>query len=100
MKFLLNHYDNIKKAHPEYKKFTQDEKMRELYEAREKFRKDVNTRIHDNRKEGREEGLQEGMQKGRHEEKKLLAAKLKQAGMETAFIQDMTGLSEEEIQNL
>ena len=50
--------------------------------------------------EGREEGREEGVEKGREEERIEMAKKLKDEGMETAFIVKITGLSEEEISAL
>ena len=51
-------------------------------------------------KEGRESGLKEGRESGLKEAQERIALKLKASGMELSEIAEVTGLSEEEIENL
>ena len=51
-------------------------------------------------KEGIKEGLKEGMKKGKEESKKEIALAMKIRGMEISVIQELTGLSESEIEKL
>ena len=51
-------------------------------------------------KEGRESGLREGRESGLKEAQERIALKLKASGMELSEIAEVTGLSEEEIENL
>jgi hypothetical protein len=49
MKILIQEDREIKKAHKVYNDFTQNDEMIELYEAREKYKKDYNSMITGNR---------------------------------------------------
>ena len=51
-------------------------------------------------REGRESGLKEGREAGMKEAQERIALKLKASGMELSEIAEVTGLSEEEIENL
>ena len=55
---------------------------------------------HEGRAEGRAEGLAEGRAEGRADEKRDIALKLKQKGMTSADIAEITGLTKEHIENL
>ena len=63
MKVLLTD-GTIKKAHEEYQKFTADEKMQRLYDARWKQMMDYNSLMASARREGLEQGFEEGIEKG------------------------------------
>jgi len=52
------------------------------------------------RKEGREEGRKEGREEGREEERQNIARNMRNAGIELQIIEDTTGLSVLEIENL
>ena len=49
---------DIKSTHKRYVKFSNSEELREVYEARIKYQRDVSTMIEGSREEGREEGIQ------------------------------------------
>ena len=50
--------------------------------------------------EGVQKGRQEGMQKGRQEEKHAVAISMLKEGSDTQFVQRVTGLSSEQIEQL
>ncbi|NBA76975.1 hypothetical protein GOQ04_15560, partial [Emticicia sp. ODNR4P] len=52
------------------------------------------------RQEGRKEGRLEGKQEGKQEEQRNIARQAKMMGLDTSSIQQLTGLSLEEIENL
>ena len=52
------------------------------------------------REEGKAEGLEEGTEHGRQQEKESIAAKLKASGMASSEIEEITGLSQDEIQKV
>ena len=54
----------IEKAHNKFKKFTLSEQLRNMAEAREKWRRDYESFIYDAREEGFEKGIQKGIEKG------------------------------------
>jgi len=61
MKILLKHTDPaLQQAYDEYTRFTQDEELRQLEDARQMYLHDFNTAINHAKKEGREEGRKEG----------------------------------------
>ncbi len=67
---------------------SQDEEMRDLLEAREKQIRDHISSVEYARQEGREE------------ERRALALKLLQEGVDFKFVKKTTGLSEEEIRDV
>ncbi|MDY6969891.1 MAG: hypothetical protein SVR08_14705, partial [Spirochaetota bacterium] len=68
--------ETIAKAHKEYEHFTNDERLRDLYESRLKWKLDYNTEIEIARQEGREEGREKGREEGREEEKQYVLIRL------------------------
>ena len=82
----------IKKAHNKYKKFTDDDKMRELYDSRIKYERDKKSLI--------EEAELKGIEKGIEKEKIETARKMKILGLSSDIISKSTGLNVKEIQNL
>lgn len=124
MNILLKDDLSIQKAHNEYKKFTEDEKLRDIYEAREKFRKDYNSDLSEAKRkgiqqgmeqgiqkgiqqgmeqgmeQGMQQGMQQGMEQGMQKNTLEIAQKLKSNGMTNDFIKNITGLSDEDIQAL
>ncbi len=50
--------------------------------------------------EGREEGREEGRKEGREEGRKEVARKMKLTGLSIEMIEEMTGLTKNEIENL
>ncbi len=88
METLLERNKIIKKAHEKYKVFTQDEKLRDLYEARLKYQRDQSTLIEVAEKKGKIEGKVES------------SKKMKEDGVSFELISKYTGLSIEEIERL
>lgn len=99
MKILLKDND-INKAHKAYKRFTEDERLREIYEARMKYKLDYNTDIALARREGEEIGIKKGEEIGIKEAKLANAKKMLLKNYQIKEIADITGLTEEEIEKL
>jgi predicted transposase/invertase (TIGR01784 family) len=78
----------LQKLHSDYSKFTADDKMRDLYEARKKREYDELSRLQSARKEGMEEGLEQ------------TARNMLKDGMQIDKIVLYTGLSVEELEKL
>jgi len=89
MKFVLKNDLIMQKAYEEYKKFTQDEELREKYETREKWMKDRNSFIY----EARMEALVEGKIEGKIEDAKKMLIR----GFSIEDIVEITGLTQDEI---
>ena len=83
---------------------SQDEKTREIYLQREKWRLDKISSEYYLRnkalKEGREEGIKEGIEEGMEKEKRKIAINLIAMGMDTDQVCKVTGLSREVIECL
>ena len=80
--------EEIKEAVEQLTKMSADEYERELYEIRERSRLTYNTEINEARREGEKCS------------KKEIAKKMKKKGAEIEFIQEVTGLTKEEIEKL
>lgn len=108
MKILLKNDPIMEKAHRVYKRFTEDEKLREMYEAREKFRRDFASQMHaseqrgrlEGRKEGIKTGRKEGIEKGRKENRIETAKAMLAEGLNPDLIVKVTKLSRQEIESL
>ena len=100
--------EEIKEAVEQLKEMSADEYERELYEIRERSRLTYNTEMYEARRKGLEEGEARGEAKGKAkgktegklEEKKEIAKKMKEEGFDIKTIQNITGLTEEEIERL
>ncbi len=92
MTVLLKDNPAIGKAHRVYKDFTANDELMDMAEAREKWRKDVSSRLH----HAEERGVEKGMQQKARED----ARKMRDRGFAIADIADITGLSEQEIREL
>lgn len=88
MKVLLRENEAISKAHRVYREFTADAELMDIAEAREKWRKDVNTRLASAEQRGREQARRED------------ARKMLDRGFSITDIADITGLSDQEIRAL
>lgn len=88
--------ERIAKVNEENKKLSSDKEMQELYWLEKKALYDENTRIGVARQEGREEGRKEGEKKKQIE----IAKKLLKMNLDISKIQEVTGLSLEEIKKL
>jgi predicted transposase/invertase (TIGR01784 family) len=88
MKTLVSESEAIRKAHEQYQSFCRSDELREVYEAREKYKKDEATRLHLAEQHGLEQGLEQA------------ARRMIKMGSEIEFIVKATGLSREEIEKL
>ncbi len=84
--------EEIKEAVEQLTEMSADEYERELYEIRERSRLTYNTEMNEARRKGLEEGKKQN--------KKEIAKKMKEKGVEVEFIQEVTGLTKEEINAL
>ena len=100
MKTVLEHNPLLNKVHREYKKFTMDDKMREIYEYQEKKRKDEQSLINSFYHKGIKEGEIKGEIKGKIEGKLETAKNFYRLGLSIGQIAEGTGLSIEEIQKI
>ncbi len=82
MKILIKNDPVIKHAHSSYEKFTADDELLQVYEAREKRLHDEAARLSD----AKEEGLLEGMQKGHLKGLMDSAKKMKELGVSIDII--------------
>lgn len=92
LKELMERSDTMKAAINKLQEISADEKMRELYRAREKSRLDMISKLKYAENKGREEG--------RLEEKKNVARKLLLAGLTIEQIVEATDLTIEEVMEL
>ena len=96
--------EKVRKAQEELEYLEGDEAFKRKVELKEKYEKDMNSAIHYGREEGMKKGLQEGLQKGLQEgktsEKKDIAKKMLEIGMNVEQIMKITDLSKEEIEKL
>ena len=79
---------------------TEDANFIGLYDKEEADRRELIDRTRYAEKLGREKGLEEGLKEGQKSEQLKIAKKMKDNGQSMDFIQEMTGLSIEEIKNL
>ena len=77
----------ISEAYEQFERCTQDERMRHMALAREKFQRDVISRLSSAEQDGLEKGLED-------------ARKLKSLGVSTEIIVQATGLPSETVENL
>ena len=100
----MNENEGIKEAKTKLEGLSEDERLQRLEELRLKAIMDekairsfaIKKGLEEGRKEGRKEGMKEGMEKGI----KKIAKKMKEKGEDTKYIQEITGLTEEEIKAL
>ncbi len=100
MKILIKNDPVMEHAHKSYEKFTADDELLQVYEAREKRLHDEATRLSDAMEEGLQKGRVEGMQKGHLKGLMDSAKKMKELGVSTDIICKSTGLSKKEIGEL
>ncbi len=103
MKILIKNDPVLEHAHKSYKKFTANDEMLQVYEAREKRLHDEATRLFDAKEDGLKEGIQKGRQEGIQEGIQKLydsAKKFKEMGVSVEIICKSTGLTKEEIEKL
>ncbi len=100
MRILIKDDPEIARMAEEYERFTRDEKLLSVHEARQKYLHDEASRMEDSMLEGRARGIAEGRAEGRAEERAEMAKKMLKRGLPIEDIRNVTGLSEEEIQKL
>jgi predicted transposase/invertase (TIGR01784 family) len=96
MKILVEYDEPLFRAHNEYKKFTQDERLREIYEMRVEGERIKKTMINS----ALEKGIEKGIEKGRKEEQRQIAKKMLGKGLDINLIMEVTELSKEDIEKL
>ncbi len=87
----------IEKAIEELEYLSQDEKTRQIYEEQLKAEFDYNSGIYAAFRDGKLEGKQEGRKEGILETQSETARKMWQKGFSVTEIQEITGLSENEL---
>ena len=90
----------VKQAYGKYKQFNQDERLRSIDEAHQRFLTDIASDRAEARAEGRAEGREEGWNEGRNVEKTEIARNMKNDGFDAGIISRITGLSPTEIEQL
>jgi predicted transposase/invertase (TIGR01784 family) len=101
---ILERNDAVREAHGLYERFTADKELMEKYEARQKYLRDVSTIKGVSREEGYKEGLERGIEQGIEQGSRLerinMASTMKNNGESPEKIQQYTGLSVAEINEL
>ena len=92
--------ETVRKAQEELEYLEGDEAFKRKVELKEKYEKDMNSAIHYGKEEGMTKGLQEGLHEGKMSEKKDIAKKMLEIGMDVEQIMKITDLSKEEIEKL
>ena len=82
----------MKEAIEQLEQMSADEYERELYEIRERSRLTYNTEMN--------EAKRKGLAAGKAEEKKEIAKKMKEKGLDIKLIQELTNLTKDEINSL
>ena len=90
----------VKKAVEVLDEMSMSREERERHEAILKAEFNYNTSMYNMRQEGLEEGIKEGIKEGITTEKKEIAKKLLKKNIDISEIQEITGLTEEEIKQL
>ena len=92
--------ETVRKAQEELEYLEGDEAFKRKVELKEKYERDMNSAIHYGKEEGMKKGLQEGLQEGKISEKKNIAKKMLEIGMDVEQIMKITDLPKEEIEKL
>ena len=92
--------ETVRKAQEELEYLEGDEAFKRKVELKEKYEKDMNSAIHYGKEEGMKKGLQEGLHEGKISEKKDIAKKMLEIGMDVEQIMKITDLPKEEIEKL
>lgn len=100
MKVLFSGDEMISRAYEQFERCTQDEELRNLALAREKFQRDVANRMWSAEQDGLEKGMEEGLEKGMEKGMQKGMEEGMQKGMEIAKLEDARqlkslGVSEE-----
>ena len=109
---IMGENEHIRKAIDELEQVSGDEKLRRIAELREKAIRDeqaamayakehgYNDGYEEGRKKGRNEGRKEGRDEGKRQNQLEIAKKLLQENMKLEKIEEITGLSIEEIKHI
>ena len=109
---LSQTHEEMKMAIDHLKTLSEDTNLRIQEELREKYLRDRMAEkslamregreegIKEGMEEGMEEGIKEGMEKGRAEEREKIVLEMLKKGLEISLIQEISGLSQEEIQQV
>ena len=100
MRPVLERNEAIRKAHSEYQAFSGTPAYREMYEARLKWERDHNSLVNSAREEGKQQGKEQGLEQGEKHKALDAARRMKGKGLDVQLIQEVTGLSTEEIEQL
>ena len=92
--------ENINKAKKVLETISQDERERRLTELREKYRMDQHAIMLAGYDKGLKEGLQQGLEEGIEQTKKNVLEKLVKTDLSIEQIKEITGFTEEEIEDL
>ncbi|MSU00124.1 Rpn family recombination-promoting nuclease/putative transposase [Tissierella pigra] len=92
LKGLMERSETMKTAINKLQEISSDEKMRELYRAREKYRIDMISKLKYAENKGREEGRESSIRE--------IARKAITKGLDIQYISDLTGLTIEQIGKL
>ena len=96
VKEYMKENKEIKEAGEKLKVISEDEKMQRIAELKQKAIMDRNAEIDF----ATEKGIDIGKSEGKKERTKEIAKKMKEKGSDYKFIQEVTGLTEEEIKEL
>lgn len=96
MSTILQDYPELKHAYEKYQHFNQDEKLRALDEAHQRFLHDLATDI----EAAHDKGKSEGVELGETRKGVTVAQNMISEGCDLDFVSRMTGLSKEEIERL
>jgi predicted transposase/invertase (TIGR01784 family) len=109
MTILLKGDPIIHKAHNAYAKFTGDDNLKEMYEAREKWKLDYQSGLQEAEEKGIEQGIEkgieqgikkgikEGIKEGDYQRALKDAQKMLEKGLDINLIAEITGLDVKEI---
>lgn len=101
---IMDENKEIKKAMDELEEISQDEELRRVAELEEKAIKDEKNRLRHATKEGYDKGLQNGLKQGLAKGEKSksieIAKKLLELGHSIEEVLEITGLSQEELENI
>lgn len=104
METIIKDEPILEKAHEKYNRFTSDEELMAVYEARIKYQMDYNTDVEYALEKGIEKGIEKGMKKGIEKGSKKrsfeIAKELLNMGFSVEQITRATGLTAEEIKLL
>ena len=90
--------ESIKKAVVTLRELSEDEKIRQQCEARERYQMDWQSSMRTSREKGRAEGLVEGIASGELKKAQEVASALAEKGMPVEEIAQIVGMEEKVVQ--